>query len=531
MKESCEEMQCKLADTKAKTAGLLNETADLKSRGRVLEMKEVVVNGFLKQFQFTKEEVGVLLGGAVGEDLFTVLQRVKRIHEDCKLLLRSSQQRVGLEIMEEMAMHLEEGYERLYHWTQSNCRSMTGELPPSSPLLRRSLQELKGRPILYKYCVDEYILARRSALVQGFLNALTRGSGGGRPIELISHDPTRYVGDMLGWLHQSIATEKDQMCGLFIDGDKDWISGLLASITEGAGRPLRVRVEQVMVSTKDPVTAYQMVNMIRYYTSVFKGLLGANAPLMNTLVDLVELQTKLFFSTLTVQAAKLMEEIELPDSDLTPPTKLVDTLGILQKVLSSRDISVASIDDHHDDDLKQILSTTIDPMMQYCNESASSLSSINTGVYLINCLYLIHSTISLYEYTEIALEKLDGQIQAHLDSLVDHQAGYILNLCGLANIYNSIQNGSDTDASLVESLKVDSGNKLLQFLSAPDSVLIQQLMSVTSGRYRVVIRNKSFELFLNAYDQIFNNLRTKVGEDKISSLLPHTPQQARKLII
>ena len=237
MRASCEEMQKKLADTKAKTADLLNETADLKSRGRTLEMREIIVEAFLERFQLSKEEVGVLLGGAVGEGLFTVLQRVKRIHEDCKLLLRSSQQRVGLEIMEEMAMHLEEGYERLYHWTQSHCRSMTGELPASSPILRKALQELKERPILYKYCVDEYVLARRSAIVQGFLNALTRGSGGGRPIELISHDPVRYVGDMLGWLHQSIATEKDQMYGLFIESEKDWIAGLLASITEGSRPP------------------------------------------------------------------------------------------------------------------------------------------------------------------------------------------------------------------------------------------------------------------------------------------------------
>ncbi len=521
-------MQCKLADTKAKTADLLNETADLKSRGRVLEMKEVVVNAFLKQFQLTKEEVGVLLGGAVGEELFTVLQRVKRIHEDCKLLLRSSQQRVGLEIMEEMAIHMEEGYERLYHWTQSNCRSLTGELPPSSPLLRRSLQELRDRPILYKYCVDEYVLARRSALVQGFLSALTRGSGGARPIELISHDPTRYTGDMLGWLHQSIATEKDQMHGLFMEANKEWIGGLLASITEGAGRPLRVRVEQVMVSTKDPVITYQMVNMVRYYITVFNGLLGGSGPLMNTLIDLVELQNKLFFSTLTVQSAKLLDAIELPDSDLTPPSKLVDTLSVLQKILSSRDISVASFEDHHDD-LKQILNTTIDPMIQYCNESASNLSSINTIVYIINCLYVIHSTVSLYEYTETALEKLDGQIQAHLGTLINHQASYILNITGLANIHNCVQDGNEIGDSLLESLKMDSGNKLSKFLSNPDCSLIEQLILVSSGRYRDAIRKRSIELLLNAYDEIFRSVSTKVG-DKITEVLPHTPQQARELM-
>ena len=529
MRETCEEMQGKLANTKAKTADLLNETADLKSRGRTLEMRGTIVDSFLKRFQLSKEEVGVLLGGAVGEELFVVLQRVKRIHEDCKLLLRSSQQRVGMEIMEEMAMHLEEGYEKLYHWTQSSCRSITGDLPPSSPLLRRCLQQLKDRPILYKYCVDEYVLARRSALVQGFLNALTRGSGGGRPIELISHDPVRYVGDMMGWLHQSIATEKDQIHGLFVDNEGEWSSTLLSSVTEGAGRPLRMRVEQVLVATRNPIVAYQMVNMVRYYMSVFQGLLGSAAPLMNILNDLAELQTKMFFSTLTVHASRLMEGVELPDSDLTPPTKLVETLGILQKVLSCRDVSVSALDDRHDD-LKQILNTMIDPMIQYCNESASTLSSINMAVYIINCLYLVHSTISLYEYTEIALEKLDGQIQAHVGTLVDHQAGYTLNVTGLAEVYTCCKNTGDIDDGLIDGLKVNAGSKLAQYLSAPDSAMLPQFSMITSGRCRDDLRMKASELFLAAYEQVFNTLVSKVGTDRTLLILPHPPQQARNLI-
>lgn len=54
---------------------------------------------------------------------------------------------------------------------------------------------------------------RHNALFRRFISALTRGGPGGlpRPIEVHAHDPLRYVGDMLGWLHQvwheSIADE------------------------------------------------------------------------------------------------------------------------------------------------------------------------------------------------------------------------------------------------------------------------------------------------------------------------------------
>ena len=39
-------------------------------------------------------------------------------------------------------------------------------------------------------------------------------NGTPRPIELHSHDPLRYVGDMLAWLHQAIASEREHIQAL-----------------------------------------------------------------------------------------------------------------------------------------------------------------------------------------------------------------------------------------------------------------------------------------------------------------------------
>lgn len=46
---------------------------------------------------------------------------------------------------------------------------------------------------LVRYTLDEFGTARRSAVVRGFIDALTRGGPGGtpRPIEMHSHDPMR----------------------------------------------------------------------------------------------------------------------------------------------------------------------------------------------------------------------------------------------------------------------------------------------------------------------------------------------------
>lgn len=77
------------------------------------------------------------------------------------------------------------------------------------------------------YCLDEYATARRGTVVQGFIDALTRNGGRSRdhqqqyrPIELHAHDPIRYTGDILAWLHQSVASEKENLVQLLAECDK-----------------------------------------------------------------------------------------------------------------------------------------------------------------------------------------------------------------------------------------------------------------------------------------------------------------------
>lgn len=102
---------------------------------------------------------------------------------------------------------------------------------------------------------------RQLALLSQFLDALSRGgpSGFPRPIEIHAHDPTRYIGDMLGWIHQAVAGEHEFLSGLFgikddgrmvgsirkirqQDEDERWVRLLLDESIEKILMPLRVRL-------------------------------------------------------------------------------------------------------------------------------------------------------------------------------------------------------------------------------------------------------------------------------------------------
>jgi hypothetical protein len=53
-----------------------------------------------------------------------------------------------------------------------------------------------------------------------------------------------------------------------------------------------------------------------------------------------------------------------------------------------------------------------------CSLSAINLPTADMAVYMINCIYTMHSMLSLYEYTDTKLEKLEAQVSVFLFSKI-----------------------------------------------------------------------------------------------------------------
>lgn len=162
----------------------------------------------------------------------------------------------------------ESAYERLCRWVQQQCRLLVdNDSPELAPHLHRAAAALRARPTLFKYCAEEVAGQRHAAVFRRFIAALTRGGPGGtpRPMEMHAHDPRRYAGDMLAWLHQALASEHELMDALFGEGQDDaagtgWKAAaaagaagdgqdelwdtkrILDNIFEGVCRPFKVRI-------------------------------------------------------------------------------------------------------------------------------------------------------------------------------------------------------------------------------------------------------------------------------------------------
>lgn len=546
MNDCCQDMTSHLKAAKEQTQDLIAKTTKLQTENQRLELKAVVADAFIAEFQLTPEEMSILRGTRdepVTEKFFKVLGRVKQIHNDVKILLRTNQQRSGLEIMEQMALLQETSYEQLYRWAQGECRALTQESCDISPVLAQAMEALQDRPVLYKYTLDEFATARRSAVVRGFIDALTRGGPGGtpRPIEMHSHDPLRYVGDMLAWLHQATASEKEHLEALLklvtSEGLEENMQEVVGHITEGVCRPLKVRIEQVIVSEPGAVLLYKISNLLKFYHHTISNIVGNSAAmLLTTIEEMHLLSKKMFFNSLSLHASKLMDKVELPPADLGPSTALNQTLVLLREVLSSHDSCVIPLDTRQAD-FVQVLSCVLDPLLQMCTVSASNLGTADMATFMVNSLHMMKTTLALFEFTDKRLEMLQYQIEAHLDTLINEQASYVLTRVGLSSIYNIVQQHKPEQGLLANVPSMDSMSlkaAMIQFdryLSAPDGLLMPQINFLLSASVKQQIIKLSTELVCRAYSEVYSAvMNPDNGYKDPETILPRSPHQVQALL-
>ncbi|XP_058793235.1 conserved oligomeric Golgi complex subunit 6 isoform X2 [Phymastichus coffea] len=535
-----ESMTSKMKTTKAETAYLIEQTRKLQAESDKISMQQEIVAAFIKKFQLNSDELAILHGSTrdapISEEFFTVINKVQDIHSNCRILMQSGHQTLALDIMQQMTLLQEAGLERLYRWTQTQCRHIENE--QLITLLFKAMSKLQERPVLFKYILDEYCTARRSILVSSFIDALTLGKGQGsvaNPIEMHANDPKRYIGDILAWLHQAIPVEKENLLILLKACDmtsmSDQITEALSNITEGLCHPLKSRIEHVVAVEGPSTVLYTVTTLIRYYKTILKPVIH-DSVLDSMFGDLLELSEKSFVSRLQRETRlALGERAEPPGTDLVPAPSVSRLLSLLNEVLS-----VASIAEDREKDILLIVSCIIDPLLQEVNETASRLPTVDMAVYLLNCMHQIHSTLALYEYMDQRLERLQAQSDAQIDTLTSEQASSLVAHLNLGPIYNILQGRDQGPLSSIAGMDPLSikefTNKLEAFLVMPDVLLLPQISLLQSSIHRSNTQRRAFELIGAIYKQLYEACHDpKNLYQNPNSLFSHTPDKLMKMLL
>lgn len=151
---------------------------------------------------------------------------------------------------------------------------------------------------------------------------------------------------------------------------------------------------------------------------------------------------KTYLTSLSHQVREILygqnfKTLEIPKTDLLPPQSVAKLLNTLKEVLS-----VATMVEGRESEIKKLTSCIIDPLLSAVTESASHLPTIDMAVYLLNCLYQMQSTLSLYEFMDEKMERLQAQADAQLDTLTSEQASTLVANLNLGPIYIILQTKS-----------------------------------------------------------------------------------------
>ncbi|XP_053675428.1 conserved oligomeric Golgi complex subunit 6 [Anopheles nili] len=537
MSQSVDNMKSQLRNTEAQTKDLIQQANALQEDNSKLQVQQKVAGGFLSRFQLSVVEHQMLYGtkrdAPITAEFFQVLDRVQRIHADCRTLMQSGYQTVALDIMEEMTLHQEAALERLYRWTQSHCRNV--ESNEMGVLIVQAMARLQERPVLFKYVIDEYSTARRSVVVRSFIDALTIGGPGGnpKPIEMLAHDPKRYIGDMFANIHQILPPEKENLQMLVRNCDKEDISEQIQSaminVSDGVCHPLRVRVETILNAEKDTIILYSIFNLIKFYQNMINGIVRGGQ-LEQCLADLQLFSETMYLNSLAFQVKHILQGpnenrigLEPPQTDLVPSPSVGRLLNLLKEILS-----VASMVAGSKTDIVKIVGCVIDPLLQSVQESASHLPTTDMAVYLLNSLYQIESVISIYEYMEERLERLRAQSDAQIDTLTSEQASSLVANLNLGPIYTVLQgNASQIDQRHLQTFVT----KLEQFLQTPEILLLPQVNLLISSGHRAMVQKRSFNVIIAIYRQIYERINDpKNGYTNPETIFSKTPEQVAELL-
>lgn len=497
--QCCQRIAYALDSSRERTGTLLRETAKLNGELEAVENRKRMVGTFLVSYQLRDEEIAALKGEEVTDVFFAALARVQEIHANCRQLLRTHHQRAGLELMDVMATYQETAHERLCRWVQGECRALAEEDGPDVPeLLARAMAALRARPVLYRYCVEEVSRTRHNALFRRFITALTRGGPGGmpRPIEVHAPDPQRYVGDMLGWLHQAVAGEKElvetllgaPLAGLLPapgageqpaseggqpaerstdqrereEEDEEELAdpvAVLDRILDGVCRPFKVRVEQVLAASPGVLAAFKLANLLAFYRDTLGSIAGPDAALVAVVEECRASARVSFDDQVSARGERLRKSPTPPTDTLAPPPFVAE--GV-QRVIELLEAQAGLID--HDgstvDDTTAVLSSVIDPVVAACERSAEMIAELleahakavaTTGTeiapppaahtapwaanaYLINCLYAVQTPLRQFPAAVPVVEALAARVAALTRAVVEDEVGRMLSDTGVAEV-------------------------------------------------------------------------------------------------
>ena len=585
----CENMRQHVALARQENAPVLEDASALLDQRREVETKKQLLEAFNEHFIMSEEDLFFLknLTEDVDEKFFAILKRVKQIYADCQILLGSENQRLGLELMDQSSKNLNAGYQKLYRWIQKEFKTLNLENPQISSIIRRALRALAERPTLFQSCLDFFSEAREHILSDAFYTALTGPSAENeqnlmtKPIEFYAHDPLRYIGDMLAWMHSATVSEREALEALFISEGEEMSKGFQAGRKaepwsaddaeafdgrkalqdlvnrnmSGVARVLRQRIEQVLQNHEDAVLMYKMANLVNFYRITFDKLLGSESSLLETLYSLEESALRQFRDITSENVSSIQAGLPMARADLRTPDFLDESLTNFSALLKSYESSLTPAASRTAD-FEPVLSQALNPFLLSCEKMTKEMDEPEKSIYLMNCILAAKATLGRHDFVQDRVSELDEQLESYAFTLTEYQYAFLLHSSGLHPLLTALAPLDDAPDSLLKiptlppfkrQALIDASQALDEFLPSALIDAMDNLKYLSDTRVAQEITAEAVERFCEDFEFVEGRLRAvdalrederdgmddsedQGGKEPLRNLLPRTTGEIRVLL-
>ncbi|KIP08762.1 hypothetical protein PHLGIDRAFT_68807 [Phlebiopsis gigantea 11061_1 CR5-6] len=508
MRARCDDAQTQLHETNEACRSLLDRAGSLREQRQEQDVttRQSIVIAFLRRFTLSPNDVEAITSREVpvGRRFFTAMDKTEHIRDDCRVLMAGEDgpTKAGIDIVTTTSGYLEQAYDKIFRWCTFEFRQMGKDAQLDvDPAMQESVRRLKQRPELLTEALTLLAQTRQAALLSSFTAALTRGGPGGlpRPIELHAHDPLRYVGDMLAWVHQAIAAEREFLEGLFgmraEEGrrmvgavrapggseEEEWMAELMDRIVGGLCTPLKT-----VRSQESSITSYKIANLLQFYLLTMQRTIGNEAVLSKALRDMTDYAHYVFFEAVEAQGRSLLRvQLELDDSSLTPPFVILDHVQILREILLVYDSSLG--DELHDaaaEGCRAILDRMVDPAIEMCvvasEDKHKARPTWDREIFVINTMTYLQGVLQPFAFTVEKQSVIQGLVEGRIIQLIED---HVLLLPTPSNAYRNL--------TLSYCLLTDS---------SPFQEPLSHLPAASTGRLQAALHKFSVWLTSNTVD-------------------------------
>ncbi len=413
LQATCTEVEEKLEAVRKPTLAYLETERSMIQEREQLERRAKLVESFLVETRLSEAETTALATADLAVEgeaaaFFASLEHLQRIRSSESSLSTGWARAAGLELIERTSTLQSMAYERLFKWVRANCEAVgngasgasgaarggggSSARPASAArTIKRGLRLLRDRPAYFEECCAAIVSHTRDTLRRRFVVALTQGGtgpdGASPPIEMHSHSSFRFVGDMLAWVHSTMASESDLLCSLFgknaeqeeaeetreqerrereaeqeaeYDGDSleqqqqeeekevapprvaarpsagqfQRVEHLIPTAFEGMLRPLKVRVNQAVRGEQSVTVCFQLCDLLCLYDEMITkaALLPPQCVFMQGFRATLAKTRGKFNDLIKAESSKLMHSTTIYPSDLSVSQPVRGAVGVVAQL-------------------------------------------------------------------------------------------------------------------------------------------------------------------------------------------------------